>query len=477
MKSLIAITTGLAVAGAALWSASWVGGRNEILRRIDIEVSNLQARGLSMTWQAQTVTGFPLGYDIRLDDVTITGPLGQRAVRAGAIDLSVDVDEGMVTALLPPGMVGVMLVPRPDGSVVEVPYTIESTGMAATMQTTPRGTQVLAVVADRLAVTTGADAPADVMPVSFIADQIETRLERGPNGLNASFIAEQIATGSQTETGIETATVTRPTLTAELGDIVLGSVVRVVPESVARIAIGTGTILTEAQTAPGGPLVERNRIGGATGRLVVENGLLEVSTEARVIAITQPMASGGTGQITALTALAQLNLPMVDGLGYTDGAVNVSVTEIEADAAAWQALDPSGGLERNTGSVDISMDASVKVAAEGDLVPVGGLPWSFSNVSVAPSRIALFGAVATAEGDVEVLQPMNIPFGEIRLGFEAIPDLLRALEGAGLIDDGMKAMGDAMLEVYASPGTRPGTHETTIRLQSDGITLNGRPLQ
>ena len=113
-----------------------------------------------------------------------------------------------------------------------------------------------------------------------------------------------------------------------------------------------------------------------------------------------------------------------------------------------------------------------------DQTPPGTpLPAEIANVSLNEFQLSALGAEVTATGDVEVLQPINLPLGEIAVKGSNLTATMEALSKAGLLDEQLRAMGAAMLQVYARPGQGDDNWETSISFGNDGITVNGLPVQ
>ena len=92
-------------------------------------------------------------------------------------------------------------------------------------------------------------------------------------------------------------------------------------------------------------------------------------------------------------------------------------------------------------------------------------------------NISALGAEIQATGDVDILQPIMVPLGEISVKARGLVGLLGALEKAGLIATEQRDMGDAILQVYARPTGEADSWETEIGMGAEGISVNGLPVQ
>ena len=105
--------------------------------------------------------------------------------------------------------------------------------------------------------------------------------------------------------------------------------------------------------------------------------------------------------------------------------------------------------------------------------PTGRFPLVLSNISVNTMDLSALGGRVRASGDVEVLQPINLPLGALEIRMSNPNAVMDALKQAGLIDEPTWTAGTAMLRVYARPGEGEDNWETDVTFENDGITVNG----
>ena len=100
-----------------------------------------------------------------------------------------------------------------------------------------------------------------------------------------------------------------------------------------------------------------------------------------------------------------------------------------------------------------------------------------SNISVNALNASALGGEVEASGDIEVLQPINLPLGKLDVRLSKANAVLLGLMRAGLIDEPTWTAATAMLQVYARPADGDDMWETDVTFGNDGITVNGLQVQ
>ena len=90
MKKLLLIGGGILAVGAIGWSALWYMGKGEVEQRVDFELAQLEARGWTVTYGNQSISGFPAGYQMDLTDVAATRTINGLLVQFPQLTVAAD---------------------------------------------------------------------------------------------------------------------------------------------------------------------------------------------------------------------------------------------------------------------------------------------------------------------------------------------------------------------------------------------------
>lgn len=159
------------------------------------------------------------------------------------------------------------------------------------------------------------------------------------------------------------------------------------------------------------------------------------------------------------------------------GSLRLAMIRLDGDDSFWNNLDPKAVLDRSPAELLLDVEATAKLTGRIDrLGPTEPFPVQLANVSVNGFDVRALGGEMSATGDVEVLQPINLPLGALDIRINKGNAVLSALTQAGLIDETTRSMAAAMLQVYARP-IDEDTHETDLTFGNEGITMNGLRIQ
>lgn len=483
MKRYLVIGAGALALGAAVWSGLWFMGRGAVEERLDARISALEAAGWAMTAQKRKITGFPLEYDVRLETVALIEAESGVLVRLPDLDLS--------WAMFAPDEVRAHL---PESFQVDLPVRAER------REANPRLPAVLRFAGTARGLVATADLDGTDLPV-VAADALSLVLEQEDFDIALSARADQVSLVD----GVTTSAALDLGLVNDMGpggiariDLTLGDL-SMTSEAVAMAVLSLGERIYTGQGAPleigygagsaealfsltGDPSGSGGQLaaGGAdvSGTLLVADGAVRLAADSRATSWEwTPEAGASTGLLTAAATRLVLALPTVPAETPGAAAFGLGVDALTGDDTFWATLDPNAKLERAPASLQIDLEATMRVTAPLNASRPGPPPLEVSNVLLNRASITALGASLEAEGDVEILQPIMIPLGRISVNGAGLTGLIGDLSRAGLLTPDMVATTDAILQVYALPSAEQDTWQTEIGFAIEGITVNGLPVQ
>ncbi|MGD1923054.1 MAG: DUF2125 domain-containing protein [Paracoccaceae bacterium] len=491
-KSLIWIG-GIVAVAAIGWSALWFLGRSELSKQIDLELARAEAQGQTITWGTREIDGFPMGYDLRLTDVAVT-----------------DQESGILLQI--PEVRSRLHAASIERIEADVLGKIRITAPIAeeTRQTDPRLPQVINLVGEndglRLSVEIIAGARRDFrvtaersvwrvdqedFPNRIVlqADGVESRQTVRGSDRVANIALDRLklevdgdadGQAARVEYAVEDLSITTTTTATTLDElltIVVGG------EGSAELVYQSGRIDALAETGdPAGSDRDRFSYTGlsGTGIITVADGRLEFRTEGRenvwtVDPTEAPSMIRGSFEAEAI----QTSYAMPIAVRSTPEAANLrfSAINVAGDEVFWAQLDPARVLDRAPSEMIIDIETTARVTGSyAAAAAQGRLPVEFSNIIVNEVAVSALGGAIHATGDIELLQPLNLPMGSLNVTLTEIANLIDALHRAQLIDDETLTTADAMLDVYTNPGSDEQTRVTEVTLGTEGLTINGLPV-
>lgn len=483
MKRILIIVAIVAVAAVGGWAGLWFLGKGELESRIDLEAAGMERQGWTVTWGSRTVSGFPSTYLVQLTDLAVTSRETGALVRIPDVTLRQDAEASdRLLADLPPEI------------TVALPI---SEGVRAGDETLPR---ILNVRIDSTALTLG--AMGDVQQsraFDLTADSLSVAIDQTDFAWRMAFETDAIEAAMRPTDGGDTVIVktarmkgelldrqaqTRPELSAEFRDASITSFVAFpdIDDLVAAIASaektldgaftsGSHTILITSLEGNAEQRIDY-QAGAASGLFTLAGGVLDYQAEEREVRVAATLPFLGPDPHKAGADLYQrrLKTPVIPTEQPVPGALRIVLGGVAADKALWDMFDPTARLDRTPAELEIDLETTQR------LNPRASLPVEFANISVKRLNLTVLGAEADVTGDVEILQPINLPLGDLNLRLTGVSRLLGALTEAGLIPYSIRQTGDAMLEVYAKPGDTPDTWTSPIKFENTGMTVNGLPV-
>lgn len=488
MKKYLKIGGGIAVLAAAGWSGLWFMGKGEIERRVDLETQQLDARGWTVSWGEQAISGFPIGYQMSLTDVAITNRNNGVLVKLGDVIASADGGnpDRIVTALPPEIEVTVptraeLLAVNPD-----LPPSIMISIASQDLKVAAEGLDPLTRTVDLAAqgLSVSVDQDDFDWKIKTAADDVTVMAKAKPQGHLLTFTAARHLTTFENAADPTSPLVKfdylGPSMTLEGNAHSLDEFLAQWDEQAADLLSGTflgagqeivvsvvePTLSAEAQ-------VMTYKAGASSGLFAISEGQATYQAEDREVdlqmyipGIAEPSLRSMRGQAEAYQR--KLEMPM-SAPTPKESALRLGLIRVEPDDSFWQAIDPGKALDRDASNLIADLQGTVKYVA-----PVGGgLPVEVSNVTVQELELETLGASAKVEGDIEILQPINLPYGELKIAMTGVDALIKALSQAELINSQLRQMADAILQVYAKKGEGEDTWTTDIVMDHEGVKING----
>lgn len=495
MKKALLIGAAIVILAIAVWSGLWFAGRGQIEDRMDLELARAEARGTKVVWGARTISGFPFGYDIDARDVAVTHAESGILVRIPQMVSRLDASaiQEVETRLIGDIRIDLPISEQNRAQDPRLPpiVTVNISGkdmriLASGMNEANRSFAVRASQAD----------------LKIDQDDLPNKVDMAINDLNATYTdsapkrlgtlqAAQLAlyadgqdTGGQEATirvDVDALNLTGTTdlpATGNLNEVIFGG-----KPGTVELVYTTGRLQTLATsvdaTGQGGGNFSYAGMS-STGIVGMGPGKIAFQGESRENQWTvEPKQPDSPVRGTLTSEALQASYTVPTGISDTPqpGTMRLSVIGLGGDDAFWTALDPKGQLDRTPAELVVDLEATARVTGRIDqLGPVEAFPVQISNVSVNALDLQALGGKLEAKGDVEVLQPINLPLGELKIRLSKGNAILGALTQAGLIDEPTRSMAAAMLQVYARP-VDENTHETDLTFGNDGITMNGLRVQ
>lgn len=493
-KLLIGLLVVVVVAGAA-WSGLWYTGRGEVSDQMDLELARLEASGTTVTWQERKIGGFPFGYEVVADRVAITNRDNGILVRIPQVVSQADASDidRIETRLVGEIQIDVPLTEELRESDPRLPkvvnFQMTGDGLSFAVEGLTSGDRRYVAAAQELALKLDQeDLPNRVdLKVSGLSGNVARDAETWTSGTQLGQFSLLVdgtdEEGRKSEFELEIGTFSVTTTadlppSADLKEILFGT-----EKGSVEIAYSAGTIGSRALTSDssgGGGTLRYNGSAG-TGVVGIQNGTMEVRAESRQNAWSvEPSheASDIRGTVQAEAVQAYYKLPTAPTETPQPAGLRIAVIGLDGDEEFWNSLDPGAVLDRSNAEMLVDVEATAKVTDRLDKMrPTGRLPLALSNISVNALNLSALGAEAQASGDVEILQPINLPLGAVDIRVSKAFAVLNGLMRAGLIDEPTWTTATAMLQVYARPGEGDDVFETELTFENEGIFMNGLRVQ
>ena len=484
MKRIAWIAIGVVVLAGVGLGALYYMRQGQVDAQLEAVKARLAERGWTVTWAAKEVDGTPFLSDrVRLAGTALVSE-GGVLVKLGDITITEDeASPGALAASFPPettveipvgGLAREQMPILPERLTIAV----ASEAMRLVLRDTGDAEPMMVLFADRLRATV--DQEDFPITVAVDAASLEGASEPAPGSRKLRLKSNDFALDLRDASGpAPTIVDSRYTelqigATIEAGDFAeFQEKFRALAENLIQGAFQSSgqTIVVSSMGGGGQPQTLTWKAGPQTGIFGIDQGTFTYDSEDRDIevAVEVPEVSGAF-DATALFYQRRIKLPLVGpGSSPRDGALRIAVEDFMPGETLWKSFDPTGRFEREPADLLLDATSSMRLAGgQGRAVPV-----ELSNVSLNELKVAALGATVDASGDVEILQPINLPLGRIDVSLTGAGALIDKLRGIGVLDEGLADQADAILQVYARAAEDADRHQTEIAFTNDGLLING----
>jgi hypothetical protein len=486
MKKPAIIAAGAVLIAIAGWSGLWFAGRGAVADRLDRDIARLGGQGIEITHGAREIGGFPFAYQVTHRDFTLREPSSGAVYRLPEVTTEVtaaDMDR-LVTKFPATFRIEVPLDEAQRAAFPGMPEVlgidVEASGLTVVSDGLPGAGQDIAITAESLLAVTGSAGQPLNFAIELVALDTKATLPALSSGLPA--------TGQTTVGRLDYAYTSTPQ--DGVSAILDGSIdnLRLTGNSNVRdqaglmelLAGGDGSNSFTYQTGASqgairvveGPDRQGGTLafsaGSTAGTFSIADGLIEIATTSRANRVNlSDTASAETPPAAVVGAMVGAGIRSVE-LGFsgpfapsetmTPVTLRFALDQVVADDAFWQAVDAA-----------VTRDMTNLRPGEAPPIEVG-------NVSILSADIAALGASIVTRGDVEFLQPVNLPIGSVTVTLTNALELMGSLAEAGLIDPATVQTATLMAMGFTVPGAAPGKRLAEIAMTLDGITVNGQPV-
>ncbi|MEM7237076.1 MAG: hypothetical protein AAF501_04545, partial [Pseudomonadota bacterium] len=158
--------------------------------------------------------------------------------------------------------------------------------------------------------------------------------------------------------------------------------------------------------------------------------------------------------------------------------VKFAMVDMTLDEALWSVLDPDGEIDRAPAQLLIDTVGTMRLTKPQSEMRTGEAPpVAFGNLSVNKLDLSILGAQATARGDVEFIQPINLPQGTMTLRLKNALEVMSRLVAAEVLTPDVLLFASLMAQNYLLEDPESGELVGEFEMGPGGITVNGQPLQ
>ena len=466
---------------------------------MDQEIARLDRQGTAVDFSERIIGGFPLGYEVTVKDVAVGFPDANAVYRFPEIVTRADLmDVTRLTTDLPPTFslefdpgAAAGTLPE-DGGGYKVDFEAESAQIVLVDQTggqrtvTATADSLLAVFGSALTESQvavefkdlnaeseipGAIAPAQTTSkaeIGFVDYVIKTTAETGANLIIEGQVEDLRTAGSSS---IRTA--------ADFAALMDGE-----SEGKVDLTVSTGKTVNRIHSGgtadqAGGTLT--NSSGTSSSVIGMQDGALTLRGEARTTSI-EIAPEGDTPFETATISLDMLdliyNVPFAPSREMQPFDLKLALVGLGLDETLWGLVDPGETLDRAPAELLLDAEGTMRLTKpQSDVRPGEAPPVAFGNLSINKADLRALGAKAKASGDVEFLQPINLPQGAITVRLDQVPQVIEKLVASGVLTPDVLLFSSLMIQTYTTPDPETGELVAEVEMGPEGLKVNGQPLQ
>ncbi|MEM7669163.1 MAG: DUF2125 domain-containing protein [Pseudomonadota bacterium] len=500
MKKTLLVIGGILVVLAGIWVILWNAGKEEVFARMDAEIRALDTAGTRISFAGRDVSGFPFGYTVMLQDVVAHLPDSGSTFRLPEVTSSADLSDPdrLVTRI--PETFELEIVPtdamkQADPALADQ-YLVEFETIAAELVVNGRpdtqrqieltAESLLGVHTDASLGTSVAIELQDVASTSELPARIDagTTVTTGRIGFvdyvvrGAAESGTPVTIEGQTEDIRFSGTSTVQTA-ADIQALFEGTL-----QGRVEATFGVGSSISRfvaegSEDSPGGSLETRS--GTSSGTVALDDGSVVLRGESRnnswhLVTEADALVQEATVQIEMFDGIYQVPLSPSDAMRPFE--VKFAMIDMTLDEALWSVLDPDGEIDRAPAQLLIDTVGTMRLTKPQSEMRTGEAPpVAFGNLSVNKLDLSILGAQATARGDVEFIQPINLPQGTMTLRLKNALEVMSRLVAAEVLTPDVLLFASLMAQNYLLEDPESGELVGEFEMGPGGITVNGQPLQ
>lgn len=490
MNKTGAILGGLA-AFAALWSAGWFAGKSLYVEpEADRAVERMRAGSLFFAYDRRAVTGFPFGYDIAFEDVSVSDAGGLWRWRAPSVSVSAGLSDpaALVIRPAPESRLTVESAAFGAGGAPASVFDVEAEGFVVTLSENGDGPRA-AIEAARLAAVQapGAGALSDMrLVLAGLAAEGRFGAGAGRGALMAASADYALALSldqvseTRAEGRYEDLSLTFEGAALDAGNLAAF----LAADGIFDLRMETGAVSGTSRSTGGPsapPVVYEGTASRSETLVALRGGRAAYSASAEGLTVSyaaEPPAAFPGGGGRAANFEMRLDMPLRRAPEPAPWALDLVLAGLEPDEALWSAVDPAGALGRGPLALEVRLDGAARVTADLGASSLSGPPVAVETLAIRAARLSLPGFAAEAEGALDIVGPASQPEGTVALELRGAYDLLdRAARGGLLAPEAADGYRE-VLTVYGKPGPEGADHLLAdIRLGRGEVTVNGAPLR
>lgn len=484
MRKSVIIAASAVVAALGGVAGAWYLGKVRLEAGIDARVAALAGQAVRVSIGRREVSGFPLTYDVMLDDVTIQAADGAWSLSLpwARIRMALPDIGGVLTTIAPQGRLDL----APQAELGDDALSFEITSRDLLIDTRfSAAAQTSTLVAAEIALDHA--APAGVRKARLALGEVEAHQgSAAPGAQDLSIEAKSVEAAYDLDMAgggrrAENVTLESATLRASgTGWNAPSFPVFINTGGRADIAIEAASSRSDGVIVAGFGAPEI-RMSGAAGAGSIGTSVADGRIAYRIVAQEPRYSIDGPplgGEISASRTQISFDMPIRPEPEVTPYAIKVRLEEVRADDAVWNALDPEGHLARDpvTFVADLGgmmrMAVDIANAAESPTPPV-----DVRSVDIAELSIDALGAQGSLSGSLRLPRGPALPDGALSVRLVNWAPALEALTAAGFLSPDRAQMLTALAQTYGREGDAPGVLVSDIVLEGGAITANGQRIR
>lgn len=470
-KALIwsaAVAALIAGGGYGLWRAGAAG----LEAALDARIAALSAQGVTVSHGARRLSGFPLAYVLRLEDVRAEAADGAWRAAVPWTRTEAGLFGGGVarTTVAPEATVAVA--PPPEAGLGSAPLAFALTSRDMALETPLTGAERATLTAAALSLERAGDdalgaAALSAQGLSVTAERLADGAAKVEGAIDRLASAFDAAPASGRVESVADDVV----FSAEgrgLRGLDLPAFLR--GDGAAELWFSAGALTTtgpDGAEGGSGPTSSRLRVGG--GRLFYSGE----TADARY-ALSLPPLGAQPLTVTAARSAITLEAPLAPAQAAQAYLLDLSLDTVAAPEALWAAFDPGALLPRDPLSLKARVGGAARVLVDlAAAAETPGAPVAVETVEITGFSFAGLGATATGDAALKIVPGAPTPDGRVFLTVEGWRPVLDAAVRLGLATPDLAIFLTSIAEQLNSPDAADGVFTSQIELRGGAVFANG----